>query len=98
MHGPNLTSPIEERPGGLLTLGLGPVGGRGAEPWSPPGDRSRGALVHAGAGQVNEGAALFVSVEAEEASGRVTLQRDLAGGGEAQGVGAPAAWRGAGAA
>ena len=27
MHGPNLTSPIEERPGGLLTLGLGPVGG-----------------------------------------------------------------------
>ena len=30
MHGPNLTSPIEERPGGLLTLGLGPVGGEEA--------------------------------------------------------------------
>ena len=30
MHEPNLTIPIEERPGGLLTLGLGPVGGEEA--------------------------------------------------------------------
>ena len=37
----------------------------------------RVALVHAGAGQVNEGAALVVSFEVDEASGRATQQRNL---------------------
>ena len=42
MHGPNLTSPIEERPGGLLTLGLGPVRWRG---WAAAGEAHAGAVL-----------------------------------------------------